>query len=39
MSGARYSLEKKGKTYQIIVKYDGEQIGKLFVGIKNPASK
>lgn len=35
----RYSLEKKGRTYQIIVKYDGEPIGKLYVVIKAPASK
>jgi len=35
----RYSLEKKGRTYQVIVKYDGEPIGKLFVDIKDPASK
>ena len=35
----RYSLGKKGRTYYIIVKYDGEPIGKLFVNIKDPASK
>ncbi|MEW6671398.1 MAG: M14/M99 family metallopeptidase [Thermodesulfobacteriota bacterium] len=35
----RYSLENKGKTYQIIVKYDGEPIGKLYVDIKDPASR
>jgi len=35
----RYSLDKKGKTYQIIVKYDGSPIGKLFVEINDPASR
>lgn len=33
----RYSLGKKGRTYPIVVKYDGEPIGKLFVDIKDPA--
>jgi len=33
----RYSLEKKGRTYPVIVKYDGEPIGELFVDIKDPA--
>ncbi|MDF1591403.1 MAG: M14/M99 family metallopeptidase [Desulfobacterales bacterium] len=35
----RYSLGKKGRTYQVIVKYDGEPIGKLFVDLKDTASK
>ena len=31
----RYFLGKKGRTYQVIVKYDGEPIGKLFVDIND----
>lgn len=32
----RYSLEKKGKTYPIIIKHDRKTIGKLFVDIEDP---
>ncbi len=32
----RYSLEKKGRTYPIIVKHDTKTIGKLFVDIEAP---
>jgi len=35
----RYSLDKKGKIYPIVVKYDDKPIGELFVDIKAPASR
>ncbi|MFC1812839.1 M14/M99 family metallopeptidase [Thermodesulfobacteriota bacterium] len=35
----RYSLHKKGKTYQVIVTNNGDTVGKLFVGLEDPALK
>jgi hypothetical protein len=32
----RYSLNKKGKTYQIVVTYFNKVVGKLFVDLKDP---
>jgi hypothetical protein len=35
----RYSLHKKGKVYQVIVTNNGDTVGKLFVGLEDPALK
>lgn len=35
----RYSLHKKGKLYQVIVTNNGDTVGKLFVGLEDPALK
>ncbi len=32
----RYSLNKKGRTYQIVVKYFNNVVGKLFIDLKDP---
>jgi len=32
----RYSLQKKGKTYQVVVKYFDDVVGKLQIDLKNP---
>ena len=33
---ARYSLKKQGKAYQVIVTFNEDIVGKLFVDIKDP---
>jgi hypothetical protein len=35
----RYSLHKKGNVYQVIVTNNGDTVGKLFVGLEDPALK
>jgi len=35
----RYSLDKKGKTYQVVVTYEDKTVGKLFVDLEQPDSK
>ena len=32
----RYSLQKKGKTYQVVVKYFDDVVGKLQIDLKDP---
>ena len=35
----RYSLNKEGKLYQVIVTNNGDTVGRLFVGLEDPALK
>ena len=32
----RYSLNKKGRTYQVVVTYEDKTVGKLFIDLKKP---
>lgn len=32
----RYSLDKKGKTYQVVVTYEDKTVGKLFIDLEKP---
>ena len=34
----RYSLNKKGKTYQVVVTYENKTVGKLFIDLEKPDS-
>lgn len=34
----RYSLNKKGKTYQVVVTYEDKTVGKLFIDLEQPDS-